>query len=83
MQINDIKMVSFTPEKLMGLKKAYRQARDSHADVFTFDGDKYLVAYAEYVIVFVEAYLARPRENIIYNPSEEAYDQQRMDEGEL
>lgn len=49
--------VSFDKQKLWRLKIAYKNAVHSKEEVFTFDNQEYLVAYAKYLIEYLESKL--------------------------
>ena len=55
--------VMFTPKKLRRLKRAYecalRREQETGRDVFVFDGRKYVVAYARYLIERLETRLKK------------------------
>jgi hypothetical protein len=48
-------VVSFTPESLKVLKRAYDKAIAEGRDQFVFHGHPLLVSYAKYLIEFLEA----------------------------
>lgn len=61
-------MIDFTPEKLARFKKAYKKAEklkrykqaysapeDSSDEVFTFDGNEFVLGYAKYLIEYLES----------------------------
>lgn len=59
------KKVVYTVEKLRLLKLAVKRAlKDglTRDDVFIFDGDEYVVAYAEYLIGYLEQVFEEGRE---------------------
>lgn len=47
-------MTEFTPAKLAKLRKAYGAAVASGAEQFEFEGHPLLVAYAKYLIEYLE-----------------------------
>lgn len=51
------KMVAYTPGKLKRLKAALKKAKESgkgRRGTFEFDGNEYVVGYAEYLIEYLE-----------------------------
>lgn len=52
-------MISFDRAKLERLKAAYGTALRAGLDTFTFEGEVYSVAYAKYVIEYLEVRLSR------------------------
>lgn len=52
-----LNMVTFTPEKLKRLKKAYEENKD--ADTFMFDGHEFVSRYAYYLIRYLEEALKK------------------------
>lgn len=53
--------VTFTRPELERLKVAYKQAAERHTanDSFTFDGHTFVIAYAKYLIEYLEARLPK------------------------
>lgn len=47
--------IDFTPDKLDELIKAHDVCLDAGKNYFTFDGHKFDVRFAEYLIVYLEA----------------------------
>ena len=48
------KMIEFDLSKLKQLKKAYTEAVKDEKEVFTFEGDEWVVGYAKYAIIYLE-----------------------------
>jgi len=48
------KYIEFTPAKYRKFKAAYESAKASGAETFEFEGNDFLVAYAKYVIMYLE-----------------------------
>ena len=49
-----VKRKGFDRAKLEKLKGAYRKALAAKEEMFTFEGDEYLVTYAKYLIEYLE-----------------------------
>lgn len=47
-------IIDWTPEKLQALKRAQAHAIETKQDQFKFEGHDILVAYAKYLIEFLE-----------------------------
>ena len=47
-------MITFDRPRLERLKVAYREAIKAHKDSFWFDEREYLIAYAQYLIEYLE-----------------------------
>jgi len=45
--------IKFTPEKFTAFKQACKAAEDSLETEFTFEGHKFLVTYAKYMIEYL------------------------------
>ena len=56
--MKDTNLVSFTPAKLAELKAIYETRKVRQGDTFEFDGNTYVVAYAKYLIQYLEAQFA-------------------------
>ena len=52
--MTDRKMVTFDRPKLEALKLAYREALKAEKESFWFENREYLVAYAKYLIEYLE-----------------------------
>lgn len=46
--------VTFTPEKIKALQRAYDQAVKDGKDQFQFEGNDYLVSYAKYLLEYLK-----------------------------
>jgi len=51
--------IQFDAKKFLRLKAAYRKACDAGETQFTFDGHELLVAYAKYLIQYLEGKFSR------------------------
>lgn len=45
--------ISFDASKALRLRQAYNEARAQGAEVFTFEGHTFLVAYAKYLLEYL------------------------------
>jgi hypothetical protein len=51
---NETKRVVYTEESLARLKAVYKEAVEKGQDQYTLDGNEYLVAYAKYLIEYLD-----------------------------
>jgi hypothetical protein len=56
-----MKTIEFTPDKLKALKKAYHKAKTQGLDQFEFENSPLLVAYAKYLIEYLDGAFADKR----------------------
>lgn len=56
-RVNSQKVVEFTPIKFKEFKEHYQVAADKCVEIFVFDGNEYLVAYATYLIEYLKHHI--------------------------
>lgn len=59
MMVDRDNMVAFRPETRDALRVAYNQAVKDGKELFVFQGDEYLVAYAKYLLEFLDNEFAK------------------------
>lgn len=50
-----MKTIAWTYGMLMSFKEAYEQAKEKGEDVFTFEGNEFVLRYAYYLIEYLES----------------------------
>lgn len=48
------KQISFTPDKVLALRRAYTHAVETQQGQFTFEGDEFVTGYAKYLLEYLD-----------------------------